>query len=60
MRTGSECGHLVEGQQSSGLYLQRWDGRDDAGRQVPSETYAYLLEMLAAGFSQTLTMWVVR
>jgi hypothetical protein len=58
--TGQRVRSLVEGQQSSGLYLQRWDGRDDAGRQVASGTYAYRLEMPAAGFSQTRTMSVVR
>ena len=39
--TGQRVRSLLEGQQSSGLYLQRWDGRDDAGRQVASGTYVY-------------------
>ena len=58
--TGQRERSLVEGQQSSGLYLQRWDGRDDAGRQVASGTYVYRLEMPAVGLSQTRTMPVVR
>ena len=58
--TGQRVRSLLEGQQSSGLYLQRWDGRDDAGRQVASGTYVYRLEMPAVGLSQTRTMSVVR
>lgn len=58
--TGQRVRALVEGQQSRGLYLQRWDGRDDAGNQVASGTYLYRLEMPAEGLNQTRTMSIVR
>ena len=43
-----------------GLYLQRWDGRDEAGERVASGTYLYRLEAPEAGFSTTRTMSLVR
>ena len=43
---------LVDEHQTAGLYLQPWDGRDDAGQQVASGAYLYRLEAPATGFVQ--------
>ena len=51
---------LVEDHQAAGLYLQPWDGRDDAGQPVASGAYLYRLEAPAAGFVQTRGMVLVR
>ncbi len=51
---------LVDEHQTAGLYLQPWDGRDDAGQQVASGAYLYRLEVPAAGFVQTRGMVLVR
>ena len=57
---GQRVRSLVAGYQTHGLYLQSWDGRNDAGAQVASGAYLYRLEMPAAGFSQTRRMTLVR
>ena len=51
---------LVDGDRPQGLYLQRWDGRDDGGAPVASGTYWCRLEMPEAGFSQVRTMSLLR
>ena len=51
---------LVDGDRPLGLYLQRWDGRDDGGAPVASGTYWCRLEMPEAGFSQVRTMSLLR
>ena len=51
---------LVDEHQAAGLYLQSWDGRDDAGQQVASGAYLYRLESPTTGFVQTRTMTLVR
>ena len=51
---------LVDEHQAAGLYLQPWDGRDDAGQQVASGAYLYRLEAPTTGFVQTRTMTLVR
>jgi len=57
---GQRIRSLVDEYQKRGLYLRRWNGSDDAGRQVASGTYLYRLEIPVAGFSQTRTMSIVR
>lgn len=57
---GQRVRSLVAEHQGAGLYLQPWDGRDDAGAAVASGTYLCKLEMPAARFSQTRTMTLVR
>ena len=51
---------LVDEHQAAGLYLQPWDGRDDAGQQVASGAYLYRLEAPATGFIQARGMALVR
>ena len=51
---------LVNEHQAAGLYLQPWDGRDDAGQPVASGAYLYRLEVPAAGFVQARGMVLVR
>ena len=51
---------LVDGDRPQGLYLQRWDGRDDGGAPVASGTYWCRLEMPEVGFSQVRTMSLLR
>lgn len=60
MRQCSGCGHWSRASSRVALHQQRWDGRDDAGRQVASGTYVCRLEMPAVGLSQMRTMSVVR
>jgi hypothetical protein len=51
---------LVDEHQAAGLYLQPWDGRDDAGQQVASGAYLYRLEVPTTGFVQSRGMALVR
>ena len=58
--SGQLVSTLVEGYRSAGLYLLRWDGRDDAGVAVASGTYLYRLEVPAQGLIETRAMTLVR
>ena len=51
---------LVNEHQTAGLYLQPWDGRDDAGQPVASGAYLYQLEAPTTGFVQARGMVLVR
>ncbi len=51
---GQKVRALVSKSQSAGVYKQVWDGRDDAGQQMPSGLYIYRLK--AADFTQTRKM----
>ncbi|MEO0080193.1 MAG: FlgD immunoglobulin-like domain containing protein, partial [candidate division WOR-3 bacterium] len=42
--TGRLIRTLVQGEQAAGGYTVTWNGRDDAGRLVPTGTYLYKLE----------------
>jgi len=44
--------------QFAGTYTSRWDGRDDAGKQVPSGIYIY--RMLAGDFVQSRKLMLMR
>ena len=55
---GQRVRSLVDGHQAVGLYLQPWDGRDDAGQPVASGAYLYRLE--TSGFVQARMMMLVR
>lgn len=57
---GQRVRSLVNEHQGAGLYLQPWDGRDDAGQQVASGAYLYRLEAPAAGVVQARSMALVR
>jgi len=41
---GQEVATLVDGPRESGVYTLRWDGRDDAGRELASGIYLYRLQ----------------
>ena len=58
--SGQKVRTLANGLQSSGLYIARWDGRDDGGRTVASGNYIYRLQMPESDVSQTRTMSLVR
>ena len=45
--TGQRGVSLASGPRQAGTYALRWDGRDDAGRQVASGMYLYRLEAAA-------------
>ena len=53
---GQKIRSLVEGYREQGLYLQNWDGRDDAGATVASGVYLYRLEMPGLDLVQTRNM----
>ena len=57
---GQQVRLLVAEHQAAGLYLQPWDGRDDAGQPVASGTYLYRLEVPASGLVQSRGMVLVR
>ena len=57
---GQKVRTLVDGFQSSGLYIMRWDGRSDAGVPVASGSYIYRLEMPDAQLSQARAMTLLR
>ena len=42
--TGQRVASLASGLREAGTYAPRWDGRDDAGRQMASGVYLYRLE----------------
>jgi hypothetical protein len=42
--TGQRVARLASGLREAGTYALRWDGRDDAGRQMASGVYLYRLE----------------
>ena len=42
--TGQRVVTLASGPRQAGTYALRWDGRDDAGRQMASGVYLYRLE----------------
>ena len=56
--TGQRVRLLVNEHQAAGLYLQPWDGRNDAGQPVASGAYLYQLE--SPGFIQARGMVLVR
>ena len=45
--TGQRVASLASGLREAGTYALRWDGRDDAGRQMASGVYLYRLEAAA-------------
>ena len=45
--TGQRVATLASGPRQAGTYALRWDGRDDAGRQMASGVYLYRLEAAA-------------
>ena len=45
--TGQRVARLASGPRQAGTYALRWDGRDDAGRQMASGVYLYRLEAAA-------------
>jgi len=55
---GREVRRIVNEGQPAGRYEVSWDGRDRAGRDLPSGVYFYRLD--AGGFSKTEKMLLVR
>jgi hypothetical protein len=55
---GQEVRTLVSEQKLRGVYKAEWDGRDDAGRLVPSGMYLY--KMNAGSFSETRKMMYLK
>jgi hypothetical protein len=55
---GQKIRTLSSGPQPAGTHVLRWDGRDDAGRQMESGVYLYRLE--ADGLIQTRKMVLVQ
>ena len=49
---------LVDGMKSAGTYQIQWDGKDDAGRTLPSGVYFYRLQ--AGEFNQTRKMVMMK
>jgi hypothetical protein len=49
---------LVNGTQSAGAYSLLWDGRDDAGRQLPSGTY--ILKITANQYSGSIKLIMMK
>ena len=45
--TGQRVATLASGPRQAGTYALRWDGRDEAGRQMASGVYLYRLEAAA-------------
>jgi len=55
---GQEVRKLVSGQQPAGYHTAVWDGRDNAGRRVPSGVYHYRLQ--AGNFIVTKRMLMAK
>ena len=55
---GQKVRTLVNSHQSAGRYQVKWNGKDDAGRQVASGVYFY--KVLAGSFSQVRKMILMR
>jgi flagellar hook assembly protein FlgD len=55
---GQEVRQLANGQQPAGYHTVIWDGRDKAGRPVPSGVYYYRLQ--AGSFTETKKMVVAK
>jgi lysophospholipase L1-like esterase len=55
---GQEVRKLVNGQQPAGYHTAVWDGRDSAGRRVPSGVYHYRLQ--AGNFTVTKRMLMAK
>jgi len=55
---GQLVGTLVDGERAAGHYQVVWDGRNDAGVQVPSGVYFYALT--AGSFKATMKMIAVK
>jgi hypothetical protein len=55
---GQRVATLVDGFERAGYKTATWQGRDDAGRLVPSGTYVYRL--VAGSFRQARTMVLLR
>lgn len=53
---GQRVRTLVSSQLVPGSYSAIWDGRDDAGRDLPSGTYAYVLRMPDAELTQRMML----
>jgi flagellar hook assembly protein FlgD len=53
---GSLVRTLVDGRPSSGRVVVVWDGRDDAGREVPSGVYFYRLTAGPTTITRRMTL----
>ena len=56
---GQRVVNLVQGSRAAGAYTLRWDGRDDAGRELASGMYVYRLQV-GEGLVETRKMLLVR
>jgi hypothetical protein len=57
---GQKLRELVDAHQQPGIYLMRWDGRDQKGAAVASGTYLYRLDLDSSGRSITRRMTLAR
>ena len=55
---GQKVRQLVNRRQKAGYYAVRWDGRDEAGREVAAGIYLYRLQ--AEGFSRTKRLVILK
>jgi flagellar hook assembly protein FlgD len=55
---GQEVRTLVSEHKDRGIHKAAWDGKDDAGREVPSGMYLYT--MVAGDFSQSQKMMLLK
>ncbi|OPZ78304.1 MAG: flagellar basal body rod modification protein [bacterium ADurb.Bin431] len=53
---GQRVRTLVAKPHETGSYSAIWDGRDDAGHDLPTGAYLYLLKMPDAELSQRMTL----
>ncbi len=53
---GQEIALLRRAEQPAGVYRLEWDGRDNAGRQMPSGVYFYRLAAGGEHFTRSLTL----
>ena len=49
---------LFDGRHGPGLHRETWDGRNDAGRRMPSGVYFY--ELQAPGYDSVRKMMLVK